>query len=139
MDVRYCQLTVYFEKPFWVGLFECIDNGQLSVCKYTFGPEPKNHEVLDVVLNQFIFLPFSEAMVAEEKVKNRMNPKRMHRAINRQKKQPAIGTKSQQALQAQRELRKTERKKNSKKAKEAFKATQFRLKQEKRKQKHKGH
>ena len=33
-------LTVFFEDPFWVGVFERIEDGKLSVCKVTFGAEP---------------------------------------------------------------------------------------------------
>ena len=31
------KLTVYFEEPFWVGVFERIEDGELSVSKVTFG------------------------------------------------------------------------------------------------------
>ena len=34
-------LTVFFEEPFWVGVFERIEDGKLSVCKVTFGAEPE--------------------------------------------------------------------------------------------------
>ena len=30
------KLTVYFEQPFWVGVFERIEDGKLSVAKITF-------------------------------------------------------------------------------------------------------
>ena len=43
-------LTVFFEEPFWVGVFERIEDGKLSVCKVTFGAEPKDYEVLDYIL-----------------------------------------------------------------------------------------
>ena len=39
------KLTVYFDEPFWVGVFERCDNGKLSVCKITFGAEPKEQEI----------------------------------------------------------------------------------------------
>ena len=39
------RLTVYFDDPFWVGVFERIEDGKLSVCKVTFGGEPKDYEV----------------------------------------------------------------------------------------------
>ena len=39
------KLTVYFEEPFWVGVFERIEDGKLSVTKVTFGAEPKDYEV----------------------------------------------------------------------------------------------
>ena len=31
------RLTVFLEEPFWVGIFERISKGKLSVCKVTFG------------------------------------------------------------------------------------------------------
>ena len=39
------KLTVFFDDPFWVGVFERTDGGKLSVCKVTFGAEPKDYEV----------------------------------------------------------------------------------------------
>ena len=33
-------LTVLFEDPFWIGLFELADREGLRVCKVTFGAEP---------------------------------------------------------------------------------------------------
>ena len=46
-------LTVFFEDPFWVGVFERIEDGKLSVCKVTFGAEPKDYEVLDYILHHY--------------------------------------------------------------------------------------
>ena len=43
------KLTVYFEEPFWVGIFECIEDGKLSVAKVTFGAEPKDYEVQEYI------------------------------------------------------------------------------------------
>ena len=45
MDKVSGRLTVFFEEPFWIGVFERISEGKLSVCKVTFGAEPKNYEV----------------------------------------------------------------------------------------------
>ena len=42
MDRVSGKLTVYFEEPFWVGVFERIESGKLSVAKVTFGAEPKD-------------------------------------------------------------------------------------------------
>ena len=42
MDKAAGRLTVFFEEPFWVGVFERISEGKLSVCKVTFGAEPKD-------------------------------------------------------------------------------------------------
>lgn len=40
MDADSGKLTVFFEGPFWVGIFERMSEGRLSVCKVTFGAEP---------------------------------------------------------------------------------------------------
>lgn len=45
MDKVSGRLTVFFEEPFWIGVFECISERKLSVCKVTFGAEPKDYEV----------------------------------------------------------------------------------------------
>lgn len=36
MDKVSGKLTVFFEDPFWVGVFEHIEDGKLSVAKVTF-------------------------------------------------------------------------------------------------------
>ena len=55
MDKVNGKLTVFFEEPFWVGIFERIEDGKLSVAKVTFGAEPKDYEVQEYskVLFQF--------------------------------------------------------------------------------------
>ena len=50
MDKVLGRLTVFFEEPFWIGVFERISEGKLSVCKVTFGAEPKDYEVYDFIL-----------------------------------------------------------------------------------------
>ncbi len=45
MDRVTVKLTVFFEEPFWVGVFERTEGGRLSACKVTFGAEPKEYEV----------------------------------------------------------------------------------------------
>ncbi len=44
MDKVSGKLTVFFEEPFWVGVFERIENGRLFAAKVTFGAEPKELE-----------------------------------------------------------------------------------------------
>ena len=38
------KLTVFFEEPFWVGVFGHVSDWELSVCKVTFGADPKDYE-----------------------------------------------------------------------------------------------
>ena len=138
MDRASGKLTVFFEEPYWVGVFERVSDEQMSVCKITFGAEPKDYEVLEFILSQYYKLKFSPAVEVEVR-KTADNPKRRQRDAHKQVQNSGIGTKSQQALQMQREEMKTERKLISKEQKEAEKQRQFDLKQQKRKEKHKGH
>ena len=136
MDRNSGKLTVYFEDPFWVGVFERIENGKLSACKVTFGEEPKDYEVWEFVLKYYDQLKFSPSVDVVAR-KEAVNPKRMQREIRKQSA-AGIGTKSQQALQLQREENKLERKAASREQREAEKQRQFALKQQKRKEKHRG-
>ena len=67
------------------------------------------------------------------------NPKRRQRSIKKQLQNIGVGTKSQQALAAQREELKAERKNNSKEHRDAEKQRHYELKQQKRKEKYRGH
>ena len=132
------KLTVFFEEPFWVGVFERVSDGKLSVCKVTFGAEPKDYEVLDFILEHYRELAYSPAVETKMK-KTADNPKRRQRNVKKELKCSGIGTKSQQALQMQREEAKREHRQVSKEMREAEEQRKFELKQEKRKMKHRGH
>ena len=55
-------MTVYFEEPFWVGVFERIEDGKLSVAKVIFGAEPKDYEVQQYIQKYYASLKFSPAV-----------------------------------------------------------------------------
>lgn len=137
MNISTCRLCVYFEDPFWVGVFERVEDGKLSVAKVTFGAEPKDYEVYHYLLHNFYRLRFSNAIEADIK-ETPKNPKRALRQAKKQTENVGIGTKSQQALKLQQEENKVERKAYSKEQKEAEKQRQFDIKQLKRKEKHRG-
>ena len=124
MDKALGRLTVFFEKPFWIGVFERISEGKLSVCKVTFGAEPKDYEIYEFVLKNYYRLKFSPAVATDVKEAGR-NPKRVQREVRKQVQNTGIGTKSQQALKLQQEQLKTERKTVSREQREAEKKRQF--------------
>lgn len=130
-------LTVYFDEPFWVGVFEKIEDGNLSVAKVTFGAEPKDYEVYEFILKHYYSLQFSPAVatVVKETIRN---PKRMQRDVKKQLRNNGIGTKSQQALKLQQEQNKQKRKVKSREQKLAEAKRMFDLKQQKKKEKHRG-
>lgn len=138
MDKTSEKLTVYFEEPFWVGVFERVDNNKLSVCKVTFGAEPKDYEIWEFILKYYYDLKFSP--VVETAIKQVAdNPKRRSRNARKQVKNTGIGTKSQHALKLQQEESKVEHRQISKEQRDAEKQRQFELKQQKRREKHRGH
>ena len=138
MDKVNGKLTVYFEEPFWVGIFERIEDGKLSVAKVTFGAEPKEYEVQEYIQKYYFGLKFSPAVEAIVKDIKR-NPKRIQRSAKKQMLETGISTKSQLALKLHQEQNKHERKERRQKKKEAEEQRMFELKQLKKREKHKGH
>lgn len=131
------KMTVFFEDPFWVGVFERIEDGTLSAAKVTFGAEPKDHEVYEFILKHSTHLRFSPAAAVAVKEEKR-NPKRLQREVKKQTQCIGIGTKAQQALKLQQEQLKTERKVKRRVQRETEQQRKFELKQQKKKDKHRG-
>ncbi|MGN8856258.1 YjdF family protein [Catenibacterium mitsuokai] len=138
MDKASGKLTVYFQEAFWIGVFERIEDGKLFVAKVTFGAEPKDYELQEYIRKHYSSLKFSPAVDTVVKDMKR-NPKKMQREAKKQMQETGVGTKSQQALKLQQEQNKQERKKRSHQKKEAEKKRMFELKQQKKREKHKGH
>lgn len=133
------KLTVYFEEPFWVGVWERESAESYSVCKLVFGPEPRNHQIMELAQNLHR-LQFSEPIAAEGRPRpEKVNPKRMQRSISRDLSRQGVSTKAQEALQKQYESLKQERKELSKAAREEAEQRKYELKQTKKKEKHRGH
>ena len=132
-------LTVLFEDPFWIGLFEMTDHEGLHVCKVTFGAEPTERELMEFINRNWNRLQFSQAVDVAPATEIRKNPKWQLREAKKQMLSQGIGTKSQQALKLQQEQNNMERKQRSKAEREAEKQRQFDLRQAKKKEKHKGH
>ena len=123
------KLTVYFEDPFWIGIFERSIDEKLSVCKVIFGAEPKDNEVLELVLNRYSKLKYSPEIQYEKVFKEKVNPKRVQRDVKKQLNNKGVGTKSQQALKLQQEQNKTIRRIKTKEQKELEKEKMYSLKQ----------
>lgn len=138
MNTIAVKLTVYFEDPFWVGIYERIENGMLRVCRVVSGAEPKDYEVYEYFLKNWSSLRFSPPLPAEELTEHRQNPKRMQRSVQRALSRPGIGTKSQQALQLQREEGKARHQETRKRRTEEEKERRFLLRQQRKKERHKG-
>ena len=62
MDKTNGKLTVYFEEPVGLGVFERIEDGKLAVAKVIFGAEPKDYEGQEYIQQYYFSLKFSPAV-----------------------------------------------------------------------------
>ncbi|MBC5649530.1 YjdF family protein [Christensenella tenuis] len=139
MDGTALSLTVFFDDPFWVGIFERRQAGMLSVCKVTFGAEPRDCEVYAAWLRHWNELRFSPPVkIQKYPVQRVINPKRMQRAAGREVQRQGMGTRAQEALKMQHEQAKRERKTAGHGQAEQEKERRFYLRQQKKKEKHRG-
>ena len=108
------RLTVFFEEPFWVGVFEQETDGVICAARVVFGAQPTD-------------------------ARETANPKKRRREAARETGQRGIGTRSQQALQLAREQSRLEKRESSRARRQAEQARRFALRTEKRREKHRGH
>nr|WP_232044417.1 YjdF family protein [Neochlamydia sp. S13] len=131
---------MFFEKRFWVGTFERTDKEGYAIARHILGGEPSDPEIHEFVLNHYHELKFGEAKEINIQIQ-RMNPKRVQREVHREMARMKETTQpSTLAQDYRREGLEKKRKKSSSSAEnQARKDDQFALKQEKRKEKHRGH
>ena len=131
-------LTVFHDGQFWVGLAERVEDGRYGVARIVFGAEPSDEEILRFVASEWEKLSFfgGDSAKASEPARN---PKRRAREASKALKRPAVSTKAQQALAAQREAMKREsaHARSRRRAEEAD--ARYEQRKLKRKQKHRGH
>jgi hypothetical protein len=134
------ELTVFFEDPFWVAVFERRNQNHYEVARHVFGAEPTGPEVYQFVLQSFFKLGFSSPVrLALAPVEPRVNPKRRQREARREMAQQRTCTRAQETLQQQWETHKQIQQGVSRQAHEEEVRRKYALRQLKRKQKHLGH
>jgi len=137
MDKVSGRLTVFFEEPFWIGVFERISEGKLSVCKVTFGAEPKDGEIYEWMLQNWAQLHFGPPL-ADARRPRAENPKRARRMARRSLAAQGVGTKAQQALALARGAGKQARTAARREQEQADRERRFALRVQRRKEKHRG-
>lgn len=131
------RLTVFFDEPFWVAVYERITDGKLEVYKITVGAEPIDYQVYDFLL-QNLDLRFSPPVKTDRELNVKISPKGLQRMIKKQLEAQGVDTKSQQALKLPQQENKTICTKKRRAQKEEEKERQFELWQQQRKEKHRG-
>ena len=133
------KLTVYFDDPFWVGVFERDDETGFRVSRVVFGSEPTDAELYEYIQREYSHIDFGRPLKNQVKIVRKKNFKRIQREVRKEAYEEGVGTKAQQAMKLQTELNKKERQVISRERQEEEKAMKFKLKQEKKKEKRRGH
>lgn len=133
-------LTVFYDGQFWAGIYDRIDGGKLSSVKVVFGAEPKNGDIYLFTLKNYYKLRFGAEIESTDgkNVGVRVNHKRMMKKASEEIKNAGKSTKSQQALQLEREKMKSERTTRGREERARRKELRFQLKKAKKKEKHRG-
>lgn len=134
--------TIFFETRFWVATFERTGREGFAVARHIFGGEPSDSEVQELVLYHYHELNFGELRQVSIEIK-RQNPKRVQREVRREmdkmKAMSRPSTLAQDYMRQEIEKNKKIRKTVSSAERQARQDEQFSLKQEKKKEKHRGH
>lgn len=136
------KLTVLFEDPFWIGLFERTDGGKYQVARIVFGAEPTDLEVFNYILENGQKIRYSEPTAADKKMLSdigKISPKRLQRMAAKEMKSSGKLNKAFEVVRLEREKNKKERRSVSRQERDAEIKRKFELKQRKKKEKHKGH
>lgn len=132
-------LTVFFDGQFWAGIYDRTDSGKLQSVKVVFGAEPKNGDIYSYTLKNYYRLPFGSSIESGQRAENRkINPKRRIKLAAKEIKNAGKSTKSQQALQLERENLKKERTEDKKEKRALERERILRMRREKKKEKHRG-
>jgi hypothetical protein len=137
MSVRFILL---FAGQFWVGIFERLEENQLTVARVVFGGEPTLPEVLDWLNSKyFTDVIFSRATLDEVVSQGVKSPKRLLRETRRAQSVFGIRSKTLDLMRLELEVNKLERKKMTKLELEAREEPKFESRRLKAKAKHRGH
>lgn len=139
-------VTITFESPFWIALFEMNDEKGYSVAREVIGvSEPTGSDIsLFFAHLDFDRLAYSSPTLCESHNNHRriISYKRMQKKIKREVERGEFKytfTKAQAELKKLHQEKKTQRKCITKKLNEEKKERKFQMQQQKRSEKHRGH
>jgi hypothetical protein len=101
-------LSVYFENPFWVGVLEIVEGGELRATRFVLGSEPTDPELYAFLMRHGVALleraEAAPAVPVEERGDRRVNPKRAAKlAARAAARVTRRGTAAQEALRLEME------------------------------------
>lgn len=138
-DKNSIKLTVIYESQWWVGILESLSNNTYSVAKHIFGAEPTEPEVFNFILHEYDNLRFTSPQASEMLNFRKKNPKRLIKEARQAQAKEVKLSKALDTLRIELEKNKKQRKEITSKMREEEKQRKFDLKQQKKKEKHRGH
>ena len=130
MERNISQFTVLFQPPFWVGIAERWSQDGYQAARVVFGADPTDAQLYQWLQREWPRLPFGPVLPETAPRPALANPKRMPKGL---------GTKAQEALARQRETVGLERQARRAAQKRRTQEERFRLRQEKKREKRRGH
>lgn len=133
------KLIFYFDPPFWVGIFEKIENNCCQAARQVFGAEPTEPELIRFALEDYSSLKFSQpVLIVTEKFKP-ANYKRRMREIRGLILTPEKSTKAQQIIRQDYELNAFLRKNENRGNRMEEQNRKYLLRKARQAEKHRGH
>ncbi len=131
--------TIKYDNPYWVGIFERIDESGYSVAQHIFGSEPGDAEIYDFIQHSYRSLLFSKPTAVKDDTVKTVNFKRRQKEIRRMVQENGHATRAQEALKAEFERRKEMSKIVFHEEHERDEHLKYLKRQEKKKEKKRGH
>lgn len=133
-------LHIFFEDPWWVGLFTITEGDTSKYCRVVFGQKPLDPELYDYINVMFNSLEFSDSIPLLPEKDLSKNPKIRQRQISKQlhdRSRPKASWEIiKEIIEQSKENTRSSENRQRKADRNAF---LFSVKQQKRKEKHKGH
>lgn len=131
--------TIFFDDPFWVGVFERQSEDGYSVARYVFGAEPGQADILFFARFQYHLLVFSQPQALREVQAAPEGYKHRQHRIRHESIASGVGTRAQQAFKTAHELLAQSKVVRRSVGRLVSAEEKFRHDQEKKKQRKRGH
>ncbi|WP_273751508.1 YjdF family protein [Leuconostoc mesenteroides] len=133
-------LTIIFDQPFYVGIFERKTGDVYEVSKINLGTsEPRDSLIYELLIENWHHVRFNTVNIANnEQIQKKVNPKRMQR-LAKQALKSGLSTKAQEAVKLAQTAKKLEKRKHKSLRNQEIKEQRYLLSQKKKSEKHRGH
>lgn len=133
-------LTIIFDQPFYIGVFERKTGDVYEASKINLGTsEPRDSLIYELLIENWHHVRFNTVNIANnEQIQKKISPKRMQRLAKKDLKS-GLSTKAQEAVKLAQTAQKLEKKKHKSLRNQEIKEQRYLLSQKKKSEKHRGH